>query len=397
MSFCPPEEGVAARVPVSKMRYKYREHTAFVTRLPLDTDEVVLAKAFQRFGFVMGVFIQRNDQGDSMNYAFVEFDSVDAVSRAIREMDGTILKGNNPHVAARTIVVAPVSSRGQMPKGPAAPNQAPNQTSISQRPHHYDAPARRHYEDAPPRRHYEDAPPRRYYEDAPPRRYYEDGPPRRYYEDGPPRHYYEDGPPRHYYEDAPPRHYYEDAPPRRYYEDAPPRHYYEDASRRPLRADHLRADHLRAARGHYHDGFDHAPSRSPFPPQAYPRYYADQPPALRVPPSPPASPPASPPLPSPPASPSQSALVKFGPAPPVVHSPPYVPSATDADTGNGSATALDMLAAMLGGGGGAGGQQQQHCSPEGMSGGLALDDVTEADDVVEEAHAWREHLSRDST
>jgi hypothetical protein len=60
-----------------------------------------------------------------------------------------------------------------------------------------------------------------------------------------------------------------------------------------------------------------------------------------------------------------------------------------------------MLAAMLGGGGGGAGgqqqQQQQHCSPEGMSGGLALDDVTEADDVVEEAHAWREHLSRDTT
>jgi hypothetical protein len=117
MSFCPPlfdgglnqpaapaPRGSSAR-PIRKLRYHNKNHTAFVTRLPPDADERTLAQAFGEFGMVVGVYIERNEAGDSMNFAFVELDSEEHAVRAVREMDRRIIKGPVPHVAARCITV----------------------------------------------------------------------------------------------------------------------------------------------------------------------------------------------------------------------------------------------------------------------------------------------------
>jgi RNA recognition motif-containing protein len=96
---------------VRKLRYRVKDHTVFVTRLPPDADEMCIADAFDRFGFVLGVYIQRNERGQSMNYAFVEFDNPDSAVRAIDAMDRRMLKGPDRLVAARSITVAPIQSR----------------------------------------------------------------------------------------------------------------------------------------------------------------------------------------------------------------------------------------------------------------------------------------------
>jgi hypothetical protein len=106
----PPQQPHSSST-VRKLRYRVKDHTVFVTRLPPDADEMCIADAFDRFGFVLGVYIQRNERGQSMNYAFVEFDNPDSAVRAIDAMDRRMLKGPDRLVAARSITVAPIQSR----------------------------------------------------------------------------------------------------------------------------------------------------------------------------------------------------------------------------------------------------------------------------------------------
>jgi hypothetical protein len=144
MSFCPPmlagfgTSSTALHTaepragPLRKIRYHNRNHTVFITHLPPDADERTLADLCSRFGFVTGVFIERNEAGHSMNYAFVELDSEEGARQAILQLDRLVLKGPDPHVASRAITVAFVKgSRGakenpellrERNRGPAEPS-----------------------------------------------------------------------------------------------------------------------------------------------------------------------------------------------------------------------------------------------------------------------------------
>jgi len=124
MSFCPPlfdaspgqagssAPGAAGRgslgghsTATRRLRYHNKHHTIFITRLPPDADERTLAEVFSPFGFVVGVYVERNERGDSMNYAFVELDCEQAAASAVRDMDRQLIKGPEPQVAARCVTV----------------------------------------------------------------------------------------------------------------------------------------------------------------------------------------------------------------------------------------------------------------------------------------------------
>jgi RNA recognition motif-containing protein len=123
MSFCPPlfdapqgqpatpttmrseSHHPAGRTVTRRLRYHNKHHTVFVTRLPPDANERTLADAFSPFGFVVGVYVERNERGDSMNFAFVELDSEQGAASAVRDMDRQMIKGPEPHVAARCVTV----------------------------------------------------------------------------------------------------------------------------------------------------------------------------------------------------------------------------------------------------------------------------------------------------
>jgi hypothetical protein len=100
-----PNGPATGRSATRRLRYHNKHHTIFVTRLPPDADERTLADAFSPFGFVVGVYVERNERGDSMNYAFVELDSEQGAAAAVREMDRRLLKGPEPQVAARCVTV----------------------------------------------------------------------------------------------------------------------------------------------------------------------------------------------------------------------------------------------------------------------------------------------------
>jgi hypothetical protein len=114
-SGAPPARSGVNRA-IRKLRYHNKNRTVFVTRMPPDADEITLANAFAEFGLVVGVYVERNDTGDSMNYAFVELDSEEHAIQAVKAMDRRILKGPVPHVAARCITVDHVrgSRAGQL-------------------------------------------------------------------------------------------------------------------------------------------------------------------------------------------------------------------------------------------------------------------------------------------
>lgn len=132
MSYCPPVlqytapsrahtasvartgTGSAFRSHGRPKRYRVRDNTLFVTKLPHDADERTIAEVFQVIGLVIGVFLERNERGDSLNYAFVEFDSPQCVDDAIHRMNRQLVKGPDRTVAARAITVDRVRGRGQM-------------------------------------------------------------------------------------------------------------------------------------------------------------------------------------------------------------------------------------------------------------------------------------------
>ena len=106
--------GSAFRSHGRPKRYRVRENTLFVTKLPHDADERTIAEVFQVIGMVIGVFLERNERGDSLNYAFVEFDSPQCVDNAIYKMNRQVVKGPDRTVGARVITVDRVRGRGQM-------------------------------------------------------------------------------------------------------------------------------------------------------------------------------------------------------------------------------------------------------------------------------------------
>lgn len=94
-------------------RYRIKDNTVFVTRLPHDADERTIAGVFGDVGLVVGVFLERNERGDSLNYAFVEFDNPHSVDQAIDQKNRLLVKGPDRNVAARSITCDRVRGRGQ--------------------------------------------------------------------------------------------------------------------------------------------------------------------------------------------------------------------------------------------------------------------------------------------
>ncbi|KAK1827211.1 hypothetical protein QBC39DRAFT_362518 [Podospora conica] len=78
------------------------EHGIFVRNISFDLNAEQLKAAFERFGNVTGAQVARDARGMSRGYAFVYFETAEAKTTAITEVDGSFWHGRRVNVLERT-------------------------------------------------------------------------------------------------------------------------------------------------------------------------------------------------------------------------------------------------------------------------------------------------------